>query len=122
MKRLLLTLLVLVMLTPSLACAGILCPPMSKAISADMPCCPKCPHETGVKFFKDCSGIDLQSVSDHVVLNKQVMQSHDLFVMADSPRLDFRIAVSQHGIRAPPLDYGRSSFPPIYLSTQRLRI
>ena len=122
-KRLLLTLMVFVMLTPSLACAGIMCPPMSNLASVtDMPCCPKCPHETGVKFFKDCSGIDLQSVYDHIALNKQVMHSHDLFVMADSIRLDFIIAVSPHGIRAPPLDYGHSSFPPIYLSTQRLRI
>lgn len=123
MKRLLLTLMVLMMLTPSLACAGIMCQPMSKpASAADMPCCPKNLKETGVKFFKDCAGIDLQIVSDHVSLNKQVFQSHDLFVMADFPRLEFRTTTSQHGIRAPPLEYERSSFPPIYLSTQRLRI
>lgn len=122
MKRLLLTLLVLVMLTPSLACAGILCHPASKTVSMDMPCCPKCPHETGVKFFKDCSGIDLQGVADHIVLKKPVMHSHDLFVLTEVPQLVFAVTVSQHGIRAPPLSYHLSNTPPIYLSTQRLRI
>src|SRR5689334_19181532 len=119
MKRLLLTLLVLVMLTPSLVCSGIIC---SKMAMADMPCCPKQHHETGVKFFKDCSGIELQGVSDHIVLSKQVLQAHDLFVMADTTRLTPITAVNQYAIRAPPPDFiASSSFPPVYLSTQRLR-
>lgn len=120
MKRLLLTLLVLVMLTPSLVCSGILC---SKMAMADMPCCPKQHKETGVKFFKDCSGIELQGVADHIVLNKQVFHSHDLFVLADATRLTPVAAVNNYAIRAPPPEFSvSSSFPPVYLSTQRLRI
>lgn len=125
MKRLVLIFGILAMLTPSLACAGFYCcPPEQKETrSEEMPC-----HEQGkknspdVKFMKDCAKIDLQSVSDHVVLKKQTAQAHDLFIMAATIQPHPAMLVRENGIRAPPQGGPGNSFPPIYLSTQRLRI
>ena len=126
MKRLLLTLLVLVMLTPSLACAGFMmcCQPEQKAAQVqEIPC-----HESGkksapdVKFMKDCAQIDLQGVADYVFLKKQFSQAHDFFIIATAPQFNPASITHVNSIRAPPWDYGLSSSQPVYLATQRLRI
>lgn len=126
MKRLLLTLLVLMMLTPSLACAELIgcCPSDQKENqSQDMPCHKEGKKSPDIKFMKDCAQIDIQSVSDHVFFKKQFSQIHDFFVVATAPQICPTTVTHVNGIRAPPWDYGlSSSFQPVYLSTQRLRI
>lgn len=125
MKRLLLILLVLVMLTPSLACADFMncCPPDQKnSPSEDMPCHKQDKKSPDIKFMKDCAQVDLQGVADHVFFKKQVSQAHDLFVVAVAHQFSPANVTRDNGIRAPPLDYGLFSLSPVYLSTQRLRI
>lgn len=125
MRRLLLTLMILVMLTPSLACAELLCCPQKREAQAkDMPC-----HEeqnqthekAGVKFMKDCTQVDLQIVSDAVALKKQADHSLTSFIIPETPGISAGTA-DVHGIRAPPRQAASSFFPPLYLSTLRLRI
>lgn len=125
MKRLLLTLLVVMMLTPSMACAELIgcCPSEQKDTqSQDMPCHTQGKKSPDIKFMKDCAQTDLQSVADHVFFKKQFSQAHDFFVVATAPQINPATVTHINRIRAPPSDFYYSSFPPIYLSTQRLRI
>lgn len=125
MKRLLLTLLVLIMLTPSLACADFMdyCPPeQNTSQSQEMPCHKQGKKSPDIKFMKDCAQVDLQGVADHVFFKKQFSQAHDLFVVVVASQFSPATITRNNGIRAPPLDYGLFSLSPVYLSTQRLRI
>lgn len=123
MKRLLLTLLVFVMFTPSLACADICCPAGPKTVhSKDMPCHHPEKKSAEIKFMKDCAQIDLQGAADHSLVKKQPFPAHDLFSPAVTSPVALISAVNIPGIRAPPRRPEGISPLPVYLSTQRLRI
>jgi hypothetical protein len=123
MKRLLLTLMMLVMLTPSLACAKICCPDSPKpSPSKEMPCHHQDKKSSEIKFMKDCAQIDLQGVADQSLVKKQLVQADDFFIPIEAAAIPFNHAVASHGIRAPPRRLGNFSPLPVYLSTQRLRI
>lgn len=125
MTRLLLTLLVLVMLTPSLACAGFMqcCPPTQKSPpSREMPCHDSGKKSSDIKFMKDCAQIDLQGTTAYVFFKKQFSLAHDFFAIPTASQTNPVKDAPVNGIRAPPWDYISSPSPPIYLSTQRLRI
>ena len=125
MKRILMTLMVLVMLTPSLACANLLCCVTQKqeAPAQDMPCHKQEKQKSDVMFMKDCAKIDLQAATDVTFVKKQISQPHDLFVQADDVLRSPVNDVAAVGIRGPPRDIVlASSSPPVYLATLRLRI
>lgn len=118
--------MVLVMLTPGLACGGMMCANEEQA-ARKMPC-----HEMqddgktkGVMFFKDCAGIDLAQ-TDHggVVKKSDVQIDKIVFAWANiTVAYDFAF-VDVHQIRGPPPPDRNTilSSLPLYLSTQRLRV
>lgn len=125
MKRLFLTALILAMLTPSLACAGMLCCPQDSkpAPAQEKPChSHEQKKQQDIKFMKDCGLIDLQAAPDHSFVKKQVSQSHDLFLPFVETGAALLRKTDIHSIRAPPRDPGSPHNLPVYLSTQRLRI
>lgn len=133
MKNFLLSLLVLVMFTPSLACAGFMDNPQSKkppmamaGMAKEMPCCPKSTQKSdgmGTMLFKDCAKIDLQHVGDSLLLKKVDFVEISLYILPqDLIGANFELSQA-HLIRGPP-DSPEifRSYPPIFLTTQRLRI
>jgi len=113
----------LIMFTPSLACAMSFCP-MQKAQAADMPC-----HQSGddktkaPMMFKDCMGVDLfqQDVSHDFQPDQSLEKVEYVWAGLLS---DISLAPnSSHDIRGPPdwPDILRLN-PSIILTTQRLRI
>ena len=123
MKTYVLGLLMLIMLTPSLACAMTVCP-MQKAQAADMPCHQSADEETKAPMMlKDCMGIDLfqQNVS-HDFQPDQSIEKID-YVWADFLNNNDFVLNSTNDIRGPPewLQVPRLH-PSIILTTQRLRL
>lgn len=131
MKKFLLSLLVLVMFTPSLSCAQFMHeqkPQMAMAgMAKDMPCCPKpdqkksdCPD---TMLFKDCAGIDLQHVTDLPLLKKVDVVKISPYILPQDVMAQSYGLMQAHLIRGPPdpPEIFRS-YPPIFLTTQRLRI
>lgn len=132
MKRFWYSFLVLIMLTPSLACAMPACAPKAKEVAAvSQPCADYHPgHESGKKetgkgnLLLDCMGVDLQK-ADTVSLDKPDLKK-DFFVYTptDDP-LAGQITLTDAGsIRGPPPDWPslHETQPSILLTTQRLRI
>ena len=129
MKKFLLTLLVFVMLTPGLACAGVMGnakPHMAMAgMAKEMPCCPKSDQKSdmGGMLLKDCAKIDLQHVGDSLLLKKvDVVKISPYILPQDLIAVNFEPsqALSIRGPPDPPEIF--RSYPPIFLTTQRLRI
>ncbi len=131
MKRFILSLLVLVMFTPSLACAKFMDhqktpqPHMTMMASAQgMPCCPEANQKSdaGTRLFKDCAKIDLQHVGD-VSLLKKADSANVPYILPQVLTAD-NLAISKgllmHG--PPALAENFRSYPPVFLATQRLRI
>lgn len=136
--------MMLVMLTPSLACAMPTCDQAAPREAASIPTtkttAPPCADHTGnhagdhndqkaktgktLNLLKDCMGVDLQ-VADGVSLHQPDLQAAPVFIMAahhDVPGIgpDARA----DGIRGPPPDWPaiRALQPALIFSTQRFRI
>lgn len=125
MKRILMTLMVLAMLTPSLACAGFMCcvQAQQEEQSQDTPCHKQEKQPPDVMFMIDCANIDLQAASDITFVKKQISQPHDLFVLPEYVPHSPANVIAAVGIRGPPRDIVlASSSAPVYLATLRLRI
>lgn len=129
MKKVLLSLLILVMFTPSLACAQFMQvkkPHMAMAgMAKDMPCCPKSAQKSdmGGMLFKDCAKIDLQHTTDAPLLKKvEIVKIPPYILPQDVTAHSFGVLQARL-IRGPPdpPEIFRS-YPPIFLTTQRLRI
>jgi len=132
MKKFLLSLMVLVMFTPSLACAKFMDaqksqkPHMAMAGMAEgMPCCPKSDQKSdrGAMLFKDCAQIDLQHMNDAPLLKKAgIVKILPYLLPQDLIAGNFAVsrALLIHGPPDPPEIF--RSYPPIFLATQRLRI
>lgn len=127
MKRFLLSLMVLVMLTPGLACAQFM--PQQKAVAAhaqmpgDMPCCPKpkVPHCHGL-FMKDCMHIDMYHSTGAPLLKKVDIKKYSPALVLSDSRQGFTIAVNR-AVHDPPERQSAFAEPqPVYLATLRLRI
>jgi hypothetical protein len=128
MKRFLLSLMVLVMFTPGLACAQFMQHQQSHmaGMAKDMPCCPKpkLPDCAGM-LFKDCMKIDLQHTADTLLLKKQVPVKYgfDFATLVISPLA--ASIVEANAARAPPFERSlgvSQTNLPVFLATQRLRI
>lgn len=131
MRKLLIALMMLVMLTPSLACAMPICGGKIAAKAASMPCADHADHNGNqksdagqkLKLLKDCMGVDLQ-VADSVHIDKPDIHS-PVFVFVLSS--DFSVTGPSRktdAIRGPPPDWpaAHSTQPSLILSTQRFRI
>ncbi len=131
MKKLLIALMMLVMLTPSLACAMPICGGHVAAKTATMPCADHADHGDNqksdasqkLKLLKDCMGVDLQ-VADSVSIDKPDIHS-PVFAFLPSDSLPVTGPDGKtDAIRGPPPDWpvAHSTQPSLILSTQRFRI
>lgn len=134
MKKILLSLLMLIMLTPSLACgAMMICAGKAQAaapVEQNKPC-----HghkDTGrdsdqskkVMLFKDCTKADLFNSGDHANLQVPDNNGKTFFVAWVAIIPDYNFApVAAHAIRGPPPDWPDLSQTQtsILLTTQRFR-
>jgi hypothetical protein len=129
MRKFVFSLLILVMLTPGLACAGFMGdqkPHMAMAgMADDMPCCPQSAQKSdmGGMFFKDCAKIDLQHVGDGLLLKKADIVKVSPYILPQDIIAGHFSLLRVRLIRGPP-DPSEifRSYPPVFLATRRLRI
>lgn len=137
MRKFLAALMMLVMLTPSLACAMPVCADKAQAaVTTEQPCAEHhAGHDTGsgkdsssspkgINFLIDCMGVDLQT-ADSASVQKPDIQAGPVFasiIVTDVPVVPASAQSSE--IRGPPPDWLTLSQtqPSILLTTQRLRI
>ena len=136
MRKILLSFLMLIMLTPSLACAMPVCAEPAKAAKpmamSDMPC-PSMDHQGKAKekqsssgmLMKDCMGLELQVADNGPVVHKPDISKDVPVVLAFNiePVTAWTLD-NVRTIRGPPPDWlGHSQTKSsILLTTQRLRI
>jgi len=136
MKKLIYSLLALVMLTPGLACGPFMTATQAlaaqPAVMADMPDCkgmmgmetPKKETDDEHVFFKDCSKADLFS-ADHAPIKAPDLDGKVIFPLSiDTVSFLIFNPANTQSIRGPPPDWPDISQtqPSILLTTQRLRV
>ena len=131
MRKFLIHMLMLVMLTPSLACGPFLSTGKAQAAQSSMLDCAgmgmegqnKTPSDGDHIFFKDCSKTDLFS-ADHAVLEKPDLGGKIFLAawVAAIPEYGYMLT-GTNAIRGPPPDWPSLSQtqPSILLTTQRFR-
>lgn len=136
MKKSLAVIMMLIMLTPSLACAMPVCADKAQAAATEQPCAEHhAGHDTGsgkdsssspkgINFLIDCMGVDLQT-ADSASVQKPDIQAGPVFaavINTDVPVIPAPVQSSE--IRGPPPDWPALSQaqPSILLTTQRFRI
>ena len=139
MRRLLLTLLVIAMLMPGLACGGMPCAQAAGVKKAQargamahmamkMPCshCPqeKTAQHKDIMLMGDCSHTTLQAAGTTSLLPALDLVHHDVIAVFDMPRPAQLAFSGPHASRGPPDGTAPpgAAYPPLFLSTQRLRI
>lgn len=132
MRKVLLNLLVLLMLTPSLVCAMPMCAGKSgKTATASVPCAghhgehDTKPAREKLRFVQDCMGVDLTSADNAPVLKApDLARVAALIIPAASFLAAQAIPVDKHHIRGPPPDWPEphQTQPSVLLITQRLLI
>ncbi len=136
MRKILLSFLMLIMLTPSLACAMPVCAePAKAAVTAKMPCGDHMNMEhhgdkkekksSSGMLMKDCMGLELQVADNGPVIHKPDVTKDLPIVMAFNVEPVHVWTVGDiSGIRGPPPDWPShfQTQPSIILTTQRLRI
>lgn len=133
MKRLLLGFLVLLMLTPSLACAMPVCFDKAEAAKANQPCAGHASEHHGSKsepkgkkagLMADCMGVDFQKANTASFEKPDLKSGLLLFVLVDDLAIDNFSHTDAGTIRGPPPDWPALSQtqPSILLTTQPLRI
>lgn len=131
MKKILYALMMLVMLTPSLACAATTCAAMGQHSQVqkldEPPCHGEAQQDSGsvnLMFFKDCTKADLGQVDHDSLVQLPEFQIDDVFYNALSVDVLTSLSLKeQNHIRGPPfVTASLSSYPPLYMATQRLRI
>lgn len=125
MRRAIATFLILLMLTPALACAMTICAsPVSAGAAQITPCDhggkPDAPRAPAL--MKDCAGVDLQLAQDPVIpdnpaANLVASPQPDIF---SARRLAVQVRIS--GVADEPPDDRVLRLNPRYLATQRLLI
>lgn len=122
----------LIMITPSLACAMPMCADEAQAAKAEQPCANQVSHhgdkksgQSGkVSLLVDCMGVDLQK-ADTANLDKADLKfSFVVYAVTDETALHFIAHTDAGTIRGPPPDWPALSRtqPSILLTTQRFRI
>lgn len=131
MRKFLITLMMLVMLTPSLACAMPVCVGHAATKAASMPCADhadndgyqKSDADQKLNLLKDCMGIDLQ-VADSVSVDKPDIHASVFAFVLNSDFSVTGFGEKADVIRGPPPGWpvAQSTQPSLILSTQRFRI
>lgn len=132
MKKFLATLMMLVMLTPSLVCAMPVCAEPAKIAAAEQPCTEHVKKHGNdaegkkkqVNFLQDCTGVDLQMASAPSI-EKPDTQKDFLFTAFDVPAMSAWSLGHIAGVRGPPpFEWVQvsQSLLPIFLTTQRIRV
>jgi hypothetical protein len=125
MKQFLLSLLVLAMFMPGMACAKFMDhakPHMQMA--QHMPCCPKAKNSSATMLFKDCMKAEL-SLADNVPLLKKLDIAKPAFPFILAHASGYNDFASTRITHASPFDRTAMLKPaplPLFLTTQRLRI
>lgn len=123
--------MMLVMLTPSLACAMPVCGEKMVAKKATIPCTDHADYSSDqqsdagqkVKLLKDCMGVDLQ-VADSISVGQPDIHVYTVALLpSDGPTVTTPDGEADV-IRGPPPDWpvAHSTQPSLILSTQRFRI
>ncbi len=128
MKSILTSLVMLVMLTPGLACAKTMCANMDAMVAQaeDVPChgeMPEMDSDPAMMITIDCAKVDMVAADPLPIIKAPT----------DTVQIDLAIWVAEqvHGlrivdaryIRGPPdKGFSQSTYPPIFLNTQRIRI
>jgi hypothetical protein len=134
MRKILITFLMLLMVTPGLACGPFLGAAKAQAAQVSMPGMPDCKGmgmDSQKKarnggdhvFFKDCAKVDLSGV-DHANLKAPDLSGKVFFVALLATTPDYSVPPpAANAIRGPPPDWpGLSETQPsILLTTQRFR-
>lgn len=133
MRKILLGFMLLLMLTPSLACAMPVCFDKAEAAKANQPCAGHASEHHGDKsepkgkkagLMADCMGVDFQK-ADTASLEKPDLKSDSVVYALMADVVIKPMAHTDAGtIRGPPPDWPALSQtqPSILLTTQRLRI
>ncbi|MBI4031894.1 MAG: hypothetical protein HY370_09475 [Proteobacteria bacterium] len=128
MRKFLLSLMMLVMLTPGMACGMAFCAHEAQAAAGDgneMPC-----HDAGgksgaggVMLQNDCAKADLSTADDAAQVGKPDLSAGFHIAWADAPVEPHGILKSSSAvIRGPPLfNAAAASWPPVFLTTLRIR-
>lgn len=132
MKRFLATLMMLVMLTPSLVCAMPVCvEPAKIAAAAEQPCAEHVKNHGNdaegkkkqVNFLQDCAGFDFQMASAPSIEKPDTQK--DFLFTAFVPAMSAWSLGHIAGVRGPPpFEWAQvsQSLLPIFLTTQRIRV
>ncbi len=120
--------MMLVMLTPGLACAKTMCANMDAMAeqAAEMPChgeMPEMDSEPGVMIAIDCAKVDMASADPVPTIKASTDTVKVGFAVWAVEQVQGLQVAEARFIRGPPdPDLTRSSYPPAYLNTQRIRI
>lgn len=128
MRKFLASVLMLVMLTPSLVCAMPVCIDAPQAVKAEKPCEGHGKHEADegktkqINLMQDCTGVDFQAVSSPSIEKPDVIK-FTLDMSADWP-VHHQWMNATNGSRGPPPSFAiiSETYPPVFLTTQRIRI
>lgn len=128
MKKFLATLIMLVMLTPSLVCAMPVCSEPAKAAAVEQPCAGHVNNAESkkeqVNFLQDCTGVDLQMASAPSIEKPDTYKDF-IFTAFDVPAMSAWSFGEAVGMRGPPPFEWRQvsqSHLPVFLTTQRIRV
>lgn len=134
MRKFLLSFLILLMLTPSLACAMPTCDPKAQeSAAATLPCAEHHPgHQTEgkkesgkVNLLIDCMGVDMQKADTTASLDKfDLKKDLVVYALVAVASVSQLVSADVGTIRGPPPDWPTLSRtqPSILLTTQRFRI
>lgn len=126
MRKVLYTLMMIIMLTPTLVCGGFMCAQPAQA-AEEMPCHGEKQSDNekhSLMFMKDCLKVELLQAGNGDTFQKPDIEISKIFYgRADIlTGYSFEPAASYH-IRGPPIETAEAlTYPPLYLTTQRLRI
>jgi hypothetical protein len=134
MKQFLLSFLMIVMFTPSLACAMPICADEAQAVKAEIPCADHASGHHGDQkttseskaggLMADCMGVDFQKADTANLDKPDFKGSPVIHALADETSSDLLLYTDASTIRGPPPDWPTLSRtqPSILLTTQRFRI
>ena len=132
MRKFLFSFLILLMLTPSLACAMPSCVKGAKAeMSSSQPCAEHHPgHESGkketgkVNLLLDCMGVDMQKADTASIDKPDLKKDFVVYALANDAPVIQVLHTDEGTIRGPPPDWPNlhETQPSLILTTQRFRI
>lgn len=126
MKKVLYTLMMIAMLTPALVCGSFICAKPAQAME-DMPCHGEKQDDNekhSLMFMKDCLKVELLQAGHGDTFQKPDIDISKVVYGAPDLLTGYNFEpVASYNIRGPPTEtVAAGTYPPVYLTTQRLRI